>query len=113
MPLSIPSERSSQQFLDNPRRLHTREPLLEALEFVGEAGVVETQEVQNRGVQVPDVNAIARDVEAELVALAERHARLDAAAGEPHGEGVGMVIAAVIAFALDHRRSAELAAPDH
>src|SRR5688572_21759201 len=46
MPLSIPSERSSQQFLDNPRRLHAREPLVEALEFVGEAGVVEAHEVQ-------------------------------------------------------------------
>ena len=50
-------------------------------------------------------------VEAELVGLAEGDARLDAAAGQPHGEGVGVMVAAVVA-ALDHRRAAELAAPD-
>ena len=42
---------------------------------------------------------------------AEGDARLDAAAGQPHREGVGMMVAAVVA-ALDHRRAAELAAPD-
>ena len=47
----------------------------------------------------------------KLVGLAERDARLDAAAGQPHREGVGVVVAAVVA-ALDHRRAAELAAPD-
>ena len=51
------------------------------------------------------------DLEAEFVAFAQGDARFDAAAGEPHAEGVGMVIAAVVA-ALDHRRAAELAAPD-
>ena len=75
--------------------------------------VVEAQQVQDRGVQVVDVDAVLGDVEAELVAFAERDARLDAAAGEPHGEGVGVMVAAVVAAALDHRRAAELAAPDH
>ena len=64
-----------------------------------------------RGVQVVDVDPVLDDVEAEVVGLAERDARLDAAAGQPHGEGVGVVVAAVVA-ALDHRRAAELAAPD-
>ena len=53
----------------------------------------------------------SRDVEAELVGLAERDARLDAAAGQPHREGVGVMVAAVVA-ALHHRRAAEFAAPD-
>ena len=61
--------------------------------------------------QVVDVDAVLDDVEAELVGLAERDARLDAAAGQPHGEGVGVMVAAVVA-ALHHRRAAELAAPD-
>ena len=52
------------------------------------------------------------DVEAEVVAFAERDARLDAAAGEPHRERVRMMVAAVVAAALHHRRAAELAAPD-
>ena len=56
--------------------------------------------------------AILDGVEAEIVGVAERDARLDAAAGQPHGEGVGMMVAAVVA-PLHHRRAAELAAPDH
>ena len=60
-----------------------------------------------------DVDAVLNGVEAQFVRLAEHHARLDAAAGQPHGEGVRVVVPAVVAAALDHRRAAELAAPDH
>src|SRR5205807_367046 len=35
------------------------------------------------------------------------------AAGQPDRKGVGVVVAAVVTAALDHRRAAELAAPDH
>ena len=55
------------------------------------------------------------DVVAEVVGLADGHARLDAAAGQPHRERARMVVAAqeVRAVArLVHRRAPELAAPD-
>ena len=61
--------------------------------------------------QVVDVDLVLGDVEAELVGLAEGDAGLDAAAGQPHREGVRMMVAAVRS-ALHHRRAAELAAPD-
>ena len=53
---------------------------------------------------------------AVVVGLAERDARLHAAAGHPHREAAAVMIAAVIgrgepALAID--RAAELAAPDH
>ena len=67
-----------------------------ALEAVGQLRVVEAEQVQHRGVQVVDVDLVLDDVEAELVGLAERDARLDAAAGQPHREGVGMMVAAVV-----------------
>ena len=56
------------------------------------------------------------DVVAEVVGLAVDDALLDAPAGKPDGEALGMVVAAVVvarelALAIDG--AAELAAPDH
>ncbi len=77
---------------------------------VGEAGVVEAEEVEDRGVQVVDVHAVLLGAEADGVGGAEEGAALDAAAGEPGGEAVGVVVAA--GAALGHGHAAELAAPD-
>ena len=54
-----------------------------ALELVGELRVVESHQVQDRGVEVVDFDGIFDDVVAEIVGPAERDARLDAAAGHP------------------------------
>ena len=49
----------------------------------------------------------------KLVGVAEVQAGLDAAAGQPHGEGVDVMVAAdPCSRDLAHRRAAELAAPD-
>ena len=51
-----------------------------------------------------------------VVGLAEGHAGLDAAAGQPHGEAARMMVAAVVVgrqLALAVDRAAELAAPHH
>ena len=56
-----------------------------------------------------------RGLEADLVGLAVMDAALDAAAGEPGGEGVRVVVAAHLLRVLRplrHRQPAELAAPD-
>ena len=68
------------------------------------------------GVEVVDVHGLLDDVVTELVGLTVHDALLDAAAGEPDREALGMVIAAVIvvrecALAVD--RAAELTTPDH
>ena len=82
------------------------------LKFVGQPGVIETEQLQHRGVQVVDVHLVFCDVEAQLVGLPDPGSGLDSAAGHPHGECVRMMIAAVGA-ALHHRSPAEFAAPDH
>ena len=73
--------------------------------------------MEDRGLDVVDVYGVVDDVEAQLVGRAQGEAGLDAAAGEPHGEGLRVVVAAELAaergVRLDHRRPAELAAPDH
>jgi len=48
---------SRQQRLHHMRLLHPGEPLLEAAEAEGEAGVVDAKEVQDGGVEVADVEA--------------------------------------------------------
>src|SRR6185312_16071222 len=82
-----------------------------ALEAVGEARVVEAEEVEDGGVEVVDVDGVFGDVEAEVVGFAEGDAGFYTAAGEPIGEAVGVMVAAVVS-ALDHGCSAEFAAPD-
>ena len=49
---------------------------------------------------------------AQLVGLADADAALDAAAGQPHREAVGVVVAAGALGVLGRRLPAELAAPD-
>ena len=75
--------------------------------------MVEPEQVEQGCVQVVDVDAAFDHVEAELVGSTQGDARLDAAAGQPHGESVRVVVAAVVPAPLDHRRAAELATPDH
>ena len=71
---------------------------------------VEAELVQDRGVDVGDVVAVLDGVEAELVGRAVDDAALDAAAGQPDREAVGVVVAAVAA--LRPGRAAELGRPD-
>ena len=62
--------------------------------------------------QVLDVEAVLDGGAAQLVGLADADAALDAAAGHPHGEAVGVVVAAGALGVLGGRLPAELAAPD-
>src|SRR5687767_14890924 len=61
---------------------------------VGEFLVVEAEEVENGRVQVVDMDGILGGFETELVGGAVDGAAFDAAAGEPNGKAVGIVIAA-------------------
>ena len=66
--------------------------------------------VQDRRVDVANVQPVFDRVQADFVGGADRLPASDAAAGHPHGEAGRVVVAAVALFA--HRRAAELAAPD-
>ena len=76
----------------------------------GEAEVVEAELIEDRGVDVMNMNFVLDGVEAELVGRAEGGAGFDAAAGHEHAETVRVVVAAVLAFG--HRGPAEFTAPD-
>ena len=91
------------------------EALVEALEFEGELAVVDPHEVENRGVEVVDVDGVFGDVVGEVVGFAEFDAAFDAAASHPHGEATGVVVAAVVVFgevALGVDGAAEFASPN-
>lgn len=60
---------------------------------VGEIFVIETEQVENGGVEIVDVDGIFDGFEAEIVGLAVLIAAADAATCHPHSEAVMIVIA--------------------
>ena len=95
--------------------VHVGQAEVAALEAVGQPGVLDPQQVQDRGVEVVDLDRVLDDVVGEVVGLAVDEARLDAAAGQPDREAARVMVAAVIRggeLALRVDRPAELAAPD-
>ena len=86
------------------------------MEFVGQAFVVDAEEVQVRRLEVVDVDGVFGWVVGEVVGLAVGEAALHAATGHPDGEDVGVMVAAerflVVDVPLAERSAAELAAPD-
>ena len=90
--------------------MHVGEPHVAAAEAVGQPLVIHAQEMQDRRVQVVDLDLVFDGVITVVVGGAVDRAALDSAAGHPHGEAIGVVVAAV--GPLGHRGAAELAAPD-
>ncbi len=86
-----------------------------ALELKREFGVVDAQATEDGGLQVVRMHGILRDVVAVIVCGAERDARLDAAAGDPHGEAAAVMIAPIVSgseAALAVNGAAEFTAPN-
>ena len=78
---------------------------------VGEPGVVQPHQVQDRGVQVVDVDGVFGDLVAVFVGAAVAEAALDSAAGEEAGETTAVVVAAARSQVLP-RGAAKLGAAD-
>ena len=76
--------------------LDAGEPLVEALVAVGEPLVVEAEQLQRGRVEVADVNRVLDDVVGKVVGLAVDLAGSGPAAGHPHREAAGMMVAAVV-----------------
>ena len=76
--------------------MHVGQPVVPSLVPERQLGVVDAQAMQDRGVQVMDVDGIAGDVVAEVVGRAVSDAGLDASAAQPDREAARMVVAAVI-----------------
>src|SRR5690606_30992892 len=62
---------------------------------VGQSFVVESEQVQQRRMQVMDMHLVDCGVIAVIIRLAVRKAGLHAAPGEPPGEGVRIVVAPI------------------
>src|SRR5207249_6457636 len=96
--------------------MHVGEPMVAALELKRQPGVVDSQAVQNGGVQVMHVDGIADDVVTIIIGFSMGNARLDASSSNPKGEAAWMVVAPIIVgcqLALAVNRSAEFPAPDN
>src|SRR5581483_4710333 len=87
-----------------------RRPFLAAVVEQGQLRVIQAETMQDGGVQIVDMDPILDGVQANVVGFAVSNTPLDAAAGHPDREAVGIMIAARATLA--HRRPAELAAPD-
>ena len=72
--------------------------------------MVDTHLVQQRGVQVVDIDPVLDGPEPELVGRSVGHSASHPASGQPRGEPIGVMVAAGAGFG--DRSSAELSAPD-
>ena len=62
------------------------QPEIAALESIGEARVIEAQEMKNGGLQIVYVYTVAGDVKAEFIGFTVCDSGFDATAGKPHRE---------------------------
>ena len=86
-----------------------------SLVLEGQSAVVDAQAVQQRGIQVVDVDGVFQDVVRVVVGGAVRQSRLDAGSGDPGREASRMVVAAVVGLgqsSLAVDGSAEFSTPD-
>lgn len=86
--------------------------IVAALESEGQAGVIESEQMQDRGVEVVDMDWVLDSVEPKVIGFAVDPAFFQSTAGHPNAEGSVVVVSTIIAT-LDHRRASEFASPDH
>src|SRR2546423_11762136 len=79
-----------QDFL-NHLAVHVGEPEVAALVLERQLRVIDSEALEDGGLQVVDVNGVFGDVIAIIIGLALADAGFDAAAREPHGEAARMV----------------------
>lgn len=72
------------------------QPEATPLVFVRQSLVIDSHQVQNRGIEVVDVDAIFDHIVAEFVGRSVADAWLDTTAGHPGGETSRMVVATVV-----------------
>src|SRR5262249_24183197 len=96
--------------------MNVGEPIIPALEAIGEFLVVQAHEMKNGRLEIVNVDTVFDGVIAEVIRCSVSNAGLDAAAGHPNGEGVLVMVPAkpfrsVALFV--HRRSAEFPSPNN
>ena len=74
------------------RSVHVGQSEIATLKAKGKSFVIDSEHVQNGGLQVVDVHWIFRDVHSEFVRSANAYPWLRPATGHPDREGVGVVV---------------------
>src|SRR4029077_10975105 len=97
------------------RRLGADQFLVQALETVSQAILVNTHLVQDCRVEIPDMHRVTDNIIAEIVRLAIDDPAFDAATGHPHRVAARVMVPAIVVaaqFALAIDGAAKFTAPD-
>src|SRR5215468_6557907 len=90
---------------------HVGQTEIPSLGEIREPFVVDAEKAQPSGVQIVDVNSVLDRPQPDVIRRPDHLAALDAAAGHPDAEAVGVVIPpaadAPVGVAVRHRRAAE------
>lgn len=90
------------------------QPMVAALEFEGHFSVIDSQAMQQGGIQIVHMDCVSDNVVAVLVRFTETGACPDPATGHPDGEAARVVVSSIILgrqFALAVNGAAKFAAP--
>ena len=75
----------------------------------GQTFMIESHEVQQRGVEIVDVHAILNSVVTKIIRRAVRDAAFDSSARHPHGKAMMIMFASVSVLGV--RRASKLSTP--
>ena len=95
--------------MDDPS-VHIGQPEVTSGMSPGQPFVIESHEMENRRMQVMDVDLVVLGIPAELVGGSVNRSPPDTTSGQSHGETEGVVLTTV--FSLGGRRPAEFTTPD-
>ena len=101
------------KYLVDDFAVNIRQTVVSSLKTVSEPSVVDTQLMQDRRLQIVNMNFFIDDSKPEFVSFAILKPWLDTTTGQPHGKCIDVVVATSRCQRLAHWRSAKLAAPDY
>lgn len=99
------------QYLLDHMAVHIGQAALDAVVIKAQLLMIEAEQVQRGRMQVVAVAGILGSFESQVIARAITRTAFDAAAGQPRGEGAGIVVASLLS-PLHERLTAELAGAD-
>src|SRR5262245_57537095 len=92
--------------------VHVRQPVVSSRVPVGELLVIQAHEMQDRCVEVVDVNGFFDRFDSVLIGSTMNHATLDPGARKPRTERPVVMLAAWVVGRIVERSSAELGCPN-
>ena len=93
--------------------VHVGQPALDAVVVIHQPRVLDSEQVQDRGVEVVDRDRVLGDLVADFIRCAVRDPAFQARTGHPGGEGERVMVATTRADAFGERSASELARPEH